>query len=60
MKDKEEKTVCSRSLAVELTIVENSSVYFKAELNHIHSIFVRELRVHTNLKYEAYCFFSLE
>ena len=47
---------------VELTIVENSLTYFKAGLSHIYSIFVRDLKVHTNLKYdyETYCSFSLE
>ena len=42
VKDKEEKTVCNRSLTVELTIVENSLIYFKAGLDHIYSIFVRD------------------
>ena len=48
MKDKEEKTVCNRSLMVEWTTVENSLTYFKAGLDHVYFIFVRDLKVHTN------------
>ena len=40
----------------ELKIVENSLIYFKAGLDYIYSIFVSDLKVHTNLKHETYCF----
>ena len=56
MKDKEEITVYNRSLRVELKIVENSLICFKEGLDHIYSIFVRDLKVHTDLKCEIIAF----
>lgn len=50
MKDKEEETVCNRSVTVKLTIVENRLIYFQAVGSHIQYV-VTDVKVHTNLKY---------